>query len=71
MGVEREKDGVCAGVCCCPLARGVDQASAKLNCCTASVLGVLKLPSGKVTDFGVDEGLGRCQSVDLVKQLLS
>jgi len=69
MGVDTAKDGVCAGVCC-PWTLGVDQASVKWEGWAASVLGVWKLESGNVTDFGVEEGLGRCQSVDLAKQHL-
>jgi hypothetical protein len=64
MGVERVKDGVWAGVCC-PLSCGVAQASRKWEGGKASVLGVLRVESGKVPDFGVEDGLGRCQSVDL------
>lgn len=28
-------------------------------------MGVFRVDSGKVPDFGVEDGLGRCQSVDL------
>jgi hypothetical protein len=64
LGVERVKDGVCAGVCC-PCICGVAQGSRKCDWDSESVLGVLSVDSGKVTDLGVEEGLGRCQSVDL------
>lgn len=64
MGVERVKDGVWTGVCC-PLTRGVDQASRKCDCVRTSVLGVLRFASGNVPDLGVEDGLGRCQSVEL------
>lgn len=67
MGVEMAKDGVWAGVCC-PLARGVAQASRKWLCWTTSVLGVLRMESGNAPFLGVEDGLGRgCQSVDLLK----
>jgi hypothetical protein len=62
-GVERTKDGVWAGVCC-PLTRGVDQASRKCDWENTSVLGVFSGASGKVADLGVEDGLGRCHSVD-------
>lgn len=63
-GVESVKDGVCTGVgwSC---TRGVAQASRKCDWGKASVFGVLRLASGNVRDLGVEEGLGRCQSVDL------
>jgi hypothetical protein len=64
MGVDSENDGVWAGVCC-PFGSGVAQASRKCECGNVSVFGVLRLASGNVTDLGVEEGLGRCQSVDL------
>lgn len=64
MGVDNVKDGVWTGVCC-PFTRGVDQASRKWDRGKASVVGVLRLASGNVTDLGVEDGLGRCQSVDL------
>lgn len=67
MGVERVKQGVWAGVWC-PLTAGVDQASRKYDAGKASVFGVLRDESGNVCDFGVDVGLGKCQSVDLTKQ---
>jgi hypothetical protein len=67
MGVERMKDGVWVGVWC-PLTRGVDHASRKCDWVKSSVLGVFNVASGNVADFGVEEGLGRCQSVDLIVQ---
>lgn len=45
--------------------RGVAQASRKCDCGSASLFGVFSEASGNVADFGVEEGLGRCQSVDL------
>lgn len=65
MGVDRVKEGVWTGVCW-SWTCGVAQASRKCDCGKPSVLGVLRVASGKVADFGVEEGLGRCQSVDLV-----
>ena len=66
IGVESVKEGVCTGVCC-PLGRGVAQASRKCEWGNDSVFGVLRVPSGNVSDLGVEEGLGRCQSVDLAR----
>lgn len=66
IGVEMLKVGVWAGVCC-PLTRGVDQASRKCDWGNDSDLGVFSVESG-ATDFGVEVGLGRCQSEDLTKQ---
>ena len=67
MGVDRVKQGVCAGVWC-PLTTGVDQASRKYDGGKASVFGVFGDASGNVCDFGVDVGLGKCQSGGLTKQ---
>jgi hypothetical protein len=64
MGVESVNEGVWAGVCC-PLICGVAQASMKCVGGKVAVLGVFSDESGNVPDFGVEDGLGRCQSVDL------
>lgn len=61
MGVDRVKQGVCAGVW---------KASRKYVGGKASVFGVLRVVSGNVADFGGDVGLGKCQPVDLTRQLV-
>jgi len=66
MDVASVNEGVWTGVCC-PLGSGVAQASRKCECGKVSVLGVLRLASGNVSDLGVEDGLGICQSVDLAR----
>ncbi len=65
IGVENVSEGVWTGVCC-PFTSGVDVVSRRCGGGTCLVWGVLRLASGKVTDLGVEEGLGRCQSDDLM-----
>ena len=64
MGVDRANRGAWTGVCCA-LGSGVAQASRKCEWGIVSVLGVLRFESGNVNDSGVEDGLGRGQSVDL------
>lgn len=64
MGVDKANRGVWTGVCWA-LGSGVAQASRKCEWANVSVFGVLRLASANVSDFGVEDGLGRGQSVDL------
>jgi hypothetical protein len=60
--VKSLKVGVCAGVCC-PVICGVWYASKK--CDDGSHFGVWKGAWCIAADFGVDDGLGNCQSGNL------